>query len=446
MPPRNKQQFNWSRTRDSLWFLPALITLGATALALAAVAVDRQGWVSHITDAHWVLNSGPEGARVVLSTIASSLITVTGVVFSITIVALQLASTQFSPRVMGDFLADRGIQIVLGIFIATFTYALIVLRAIRAEGSGQEVFVPSLAVSIAMLLVILSIAALIFMINHAARAIQVAVIMKRVRRYTLDDIDEIFPVPVGEPAQNPGAEPVMPDVPPATVAAIGAGYLQMVDEDALFEAAEGRRITIRMEPQVGAFVLPGETLVSVWPPSALDDELRESVLRGFVIGSERTPEQDVEYGFIELSDVAVKALSPGINDPSTAMSAIDWLGELLVVLGNRIVPHRVRTGKDGELRFIARMSSFERSVGLAFDQIRHYGASNPSVARKLLDTIGRVAALVPEEHRAPLLEQAEAVRREAGEQIENASELQSVERLADQTRAAAPRGSRIRAE
>lgn len=446
MPPANKQQFTWARVRDSLWFLPAVMTLAASGLALAAVGVDRQGWLDPVTKAHWMLHSGPEGARVVLNTIAASLITVTGVVFSITIVALQLASTQFSPRVLAEFLADRGIQIVLGIFIATFTYALIVLRAIRSESSQQEVFVPSFAVTLSMLLVIVSIGALIFMINHAARAIQISVIMGRIRRYTLEDIEQVFPKPVGEPARGQQADPTVPDTTPASIEAEDAGYLQMVDEDALFEAAEGRRITIRMEPHVGAFLLPGEALVSVWPASAADGELRESVLKAFVIGTERTPDQDVEYGFIELSDIAVKALSPGINDPSTAMSSIDWLGELLVVFGNRAVPQRVRTGEDGELRFIARRPSFDRAVGLAFDQIRHYGVSNPSLARKLLDTIDRVAALVPEDHRAPLLEQAEAIRREAHEQVENASEMQSVDRLADQTRARGPGIARVRAE
>jgi uncharacterized membrane protein len=434
MPLTNKQQFTWSRVRDSLWFIPAAVTLLTTALAIAAVGVDRLEWLNPLMEAHWALHSGPEGARVVLSTIAASLMTVTGVVFSITIVALQLASTQFSPRVLGEFLADRGIQFVLGIFIGTFTYALIVLRAVRSDDGGTEVFVPSFAVSLSMLLVIVSIGALIFMINHAARAIQVAVIMGRVRRYTMDDIEAAFPEPVGEPAQGVQAEPTVPDTPPATIEARKAGYLQMVDEDALFAGAEGRRITIRMEPHVGDFVHSGEVMVSVWPPSAADDELRQSVLRAFVIGSERTPEQDVEYGFIELSDIAVKALSPGINDPSTAMSCIDWLGELLVVLGNRAVPQRVRTGEDGELRFISRRPSFDRAVGLAFDQIRHYGVSNPSLARKLLNTIGRVAALVPEDRREPLMEQAEAIRREAQHAVENAGELHSIEQVAGEVR------------
>ena len=425
-------RLGWSKIVDSLWFIPGSLTAGAVALALLLVAADRAGMTERITQAHWMLHGGPEGARVVLSSIAGSLMTVTGVVFSIIIVALQLASSQFTPRVLGEFTSDRAIQFVLGIFIGTFTYTLIVLRAVRSETGTEAAFVPSFAVSVAMLLATVSIGALIFLINHAARIIQIAVIIHRVRRFTLRHIDKLFPEPVGAPAPEPVLK--VPQTDPATVPSRAAGYLQAVDEDALFEEAEGRHILIRMEPLVGDFILPGEPLVSVWPPSAADEDLRASVYRAFVVGEERTPEQDVEFGLIELSDIAVKALSPGINDPSTAMACIDWLGELLVALGQRRPPSPVRTGREGELRFIANRAPYERAVALAFGQIRHYGASNPALLRKLLDTLARIAALVPEERRAPLEGQIDAIHRDAETELDNPRELRTVQRVENETR------------
>jgi uncharacterized membrane protein len=365
-----------------------------------------------------------------LSAIAGGLITVTGVVFSVTIVALQLASSQFTPRVLRDFTADRGNQTVLGVFIGTFTYTLLVLRTVRSGGAGEEPFVPRLAVTLAVVLVLVSIAFLIYFINHSARSIQVSGILDRVARRTIRDVHRLFPEYIGRPDEAAGPDPRRPDTGGAAVLAGNSGYLQAVDADALFRVGAGAGVVIAMEPQIGEFVFAGQVIARVWPAGAGGGDAADKIRTAFVLGPERTPEQDVEFGIIEISDIAVKALSPGINDPTTAFQCIDRLGEILLELGSRDPPRAART-REGRIHYLARHTTFERAVGLAFDQVRHFGAANPVIAGKLLATLRQLMELVPDGRREPLVAQAEAVLRDARHRTANPADLAAVERAAD---------------
>ena len=420
----------WVTVRDSLWFLPGLMTLLAAGLALGATVAEQSGFLASPLESHWISAIGAEGARGVLGAIAGGLITVTGVVFSVTIVALQLASSQFTPRVLRDFTSDRSNQLVLGIFIGTFTYTLLILRTVRSGGESDEGFVPRLGVVISVLLVLVSIGFLIYFIDHSARSIQVADILDRVALRTLDDLRRHFPETVGRPDEPDAAAEPPPDEAGAPVRADRSGYLQGIDPDALFQLGADHGLVIRMEPFIGDFVLAGQALARTWPPEARDEAVTTSIRKGFVLGPQRTPEQDVEFGIIEISDIAVKALSPGINDPTTAFGCIDRLGEILLAFGNRRPPNPRRT-REGRIHFIARHTDFDRAVGLAFDQIRHYGSSNPAVARKLLATLARLRELVPEDRRGPLMGQAAAVLRDARGTVESAAELRGVEETAE---------------
>ena len=421
----------WITVRDSLWFLPGLFTLVGILLAFGVTNAERAGLIAYsggVVPA-WVFGGGAEGARGVLNAIAGGLITVTGVVFSVTIVALQLASTQFTPRILRNFTADRGNQLVLAVFIGTFTYTLLVLRTVRTGGENEEPFIPRLAVTLAVALVLVSIGFLIFFINHSARSIQVAAILDRVAKRTLADIGRLFPEQVGRADESLPADPRRPERECAEVAAAESGYLQAVDAHTLFELGESRRLVVAMEPLIGDWVLAGQPLALVWPPDAVDDRVVEAIRTAFVLGPERTPEQDVEFGIIEISDIALKALSPGINDPTTAFRCMDRLGEILLALGTRRPPQAERT-QEGQVHYLARHTTFERAVGLAFDQIRHFGASNPAVAKKLLQTVSHLAELVPPGCRPPLREQAEAVMRSARSTIEAPVDLEAVEEAA----------------
>lgn len=423
----------WASIRDSLWFAPALAVAMAIILAVVAVSLPAPEIGSRMARV-WLFGGGAEGARGMLSAIAGSLITVTGVVFSVTIVALQLASSQFTPRVLRSFVADRTNQVVLGIFIGTFTYSLLVLRTIRSAADDRDLHVPQVAVLLAMILLLVSIGALIVFVNHAARSIQASVILDRETTLSLARIAHLFPAELSEPEWHAVDAPVFPTAEGRTIEARQAGYLQMVSTDALDELADGRRLTVRMDVRVGGFVVPGQALATAWPAGLADDEVKDTVREAFHLGPERTPEQDAEYGIVEISDIALRALSPGINDPTTAMLCVDRLAELLVALARHRPPPPVRDADDGTLRFVARHTTFERAAGIAFDQVRHNGASNPVVLGKLLGTIEVLLPLVPADNRAVLVSHIEAIAESAAVSIGHTGDRARVEALVAQVR------------
>ena len=431
----------WSRVRDSLWFVPSIAVALASVLAVLAVRVPTPRTESLLVTM-WLFSGGAEGARGVLAAIAGGLISVTGTIFSVTIVALQLASSQFTPRVLGSFMADRINQYVLGVFIGTFTYTLLVLRTIRSEAQDRAVFVPHVGVTIALVLLLVSIAALIVFINHAAQSIRVSVILRRETRRTLARVEQLFPQHIGRPASDDDSR--LPLGPAGVVVAEESGYLQAVHAESLWHLAKGEErrepIVIRMEMHVGAFAFPGKALASIWPAHLAEGDVGRAVRRAIVLGPERTPEFDVEFGLVELSDIAVKALSPGINDPTTAMHCIDRLSEVLAALGMRGLPNPVRASDDDRVRLIVRDTSFERAVGLAFDQIRHFGADNPTIAKKLLEGLADLVRVVHVDARPALVAQARSIVAAAGRAVDDPAELAAIERLAAETIAAQANG------
>jgi uncharacterized membrane protein len=338
--------------------------------------------------------------------------------------------------------ADRVNQTVLGVFIGTFTYTLLVLRTIHSESQDRVAFVPHVGVTIALLLLLVSIGALIVFINHAAQSIQASVILHREARRTLEQIDELFPERLGHPAgsADDGAASAAPAGRPAVVVAEEAGYLQSVYAEPLWQLGERCRtgpLTVRMELHVGAFAFPGKPLASVWPADMADDGVAAALRKAFVLGPERTPEQDVEFGLVALSDIAVKALSPGINDPTTATHCIDRLSEVLAALAARRHPDVLRTSPDGTVRLLVRDTPFERAAGLAFDQIRHFGGANPTIAKKLLEVLADLAGVVPTAARRALVGQVDAVVGAARRSVQDPVELEAIERLAVDALAAA---------
>ena len=425
----------WARVRDSLWFVPTLAVLAGTALAVLAVQLPSPRSESRFVSM-WLFGGGAEGARGVLTAIAGSLITVTGTVFSVTIVALQLASSQFTPRLLRSFVADRVNQGVLGVFIGTFTYTLLVLRTIRSTTGADDSFVPQVGVSIALILLLVSIGALIVFIDHAAQSIRAPVILHRETERALAHVAVLFPERVGEPeASDDVPDPDAPSGPPGLVVAAQGGYLQAIHAEDLWRIGSQRRgapITIRMELHIGAFAFPGKPIASVWPADAADDATVAAIREAFVFAFERTPEQDVELGIVELSDIAVKALSPGINDPTTAMQCIDRLLELLASLAARRKPAAWRRSPDGSVHLRVRETTFERAAGLAFDQIRHFGAGNPTIAKKLLESLGDLGRVAPPALRPAVVQQIEAVLRAARREVADPIDLAAIERLAMQ--------------
>ena len=328
----------WETLSASLWFVPALMTLVAVGLALGGIALDdiiRHG-------SGWAYGGGPEGAREVLSAIASSMITVAGVAFSVTIVALTLASQQFGPRLLRNFMRDRGNQVVLGTFIATFTYSLMVLRTIRSNGSE---FVPQVSVTLAMVLALTSLAVLIYFIHHAAVTIQAPEVIAMVAEDLTQGIDRLFPEALGRPPTE-GEHDLKPEFTgefervAEAIPCRETGYLQSIENDRLMALASENDLIFLLPCRPGDFIIEGNDLMQVKPSGRIDPELADQLCKCFILGDERTHIQDIEFSIHQLVEIAVRALSPGINDPITAMNCIDRLAAALCRLAQRSMPRR----------------------------------------------------------------------------------------------------------
>jgi uncharacterized membrane protein len=381
----------WQETRSSFWFVPAVIVLGAVGLATGLIVLDAN--VELHVDKKWPLlfGAGAAGARGLLTAVASSMITVAGVVFSITIVALSLTSSQYTSRVLRNFMRDPMNQVVLGVFVGIFAYCLVVLRTIR--GGDEGAFVPSLAVLGGLALAFVGIAFLIYFIHHISLSIQASSIIAAAAEETIASVDRLFPKGLGDNADDDAdGSPAVPlaDQAWSAVGAPKTGYIETVNEDALLAFARKHGTVVRMERGIGEFVVEDTPLTSVAISGGPDKETAAELTGVYVISRQRTVQQDAGFGIRQIVDVALKALSPGVNDTTTAVMCVDYLGAILARLAVRGIPTPYRLD-EGELRVIARGPSFESLLAEAFDQIRQNAEGNVAVLLALLEALGVVA-------------------------------------------------------
>lgn len=385
----------WDRIRTSFWFLPATMAAGAVALSFATVALDRTLEERWLRSVEWVYAGGAEGASSVLETIAGSMITVAGVVFSLTLVALTLASSQFGPRLLRNFMSDTTNQFVLGTFVATFLYCLLVLRTLRfTEG---DVFVPHLSVTLGLLFAVASLGVLIYFIHHVSVSIQADQVVARVSTELLDGIDDLFPEQIGAPASGPSEAPDAValerlDLDARPVKSASDGYLQLIDADALMELAVEEDFVVLVLCRPGDYVVAGSPLAKISPGNKLDERIATRINAVFALGEQRSPVQDIEFAVRQLVEVAVRALSPGVNDPFTAVSCIDRLGSASCRLVQREFPSPYRQDEQGILRVVAPATTFRAIADVAFNDIRAYARSSATVTARLLHIITMVAA------------------------------------------------------
>jgi len=254
-------------------------------------------------------------------------------------------------------------------------------------------------------------------------------------------IPGMYPSDIGVPVRDETIDSLHREGAPATIRAPKDGYLQTLDPHRLFEAIGGLPVVVRVERRLGDFVMTGEALARVWPAELVNVERASGITGAFAIAAERTAEQDIEYALIGLSDIAVKALSPSINDPTTAVLCIDRLGEILLAIGRRELPHRIRTDQMGHARVLVPGSDLARAAGVAIRQIAHHGASNPGVVKRLLDILARVGALLPPERRDSLRVEFDYVVDCARSQLELPADLQDVERVLHELESAVSEGA-----
>ncbi len=387
--------------RSSLWFIPSLCVVASIGLAAGTLAYDSG---EHAFPG--VIFSGSiSSLQSTLSTIATAVISLAALVFSVTMLVLQLASSQYSPRVLRTFLRDVKSQLALGVFLSTFAVNLVVLLSVQDKTDDHEAFYPELSVDLALIYAAVTLGFFVVYIHHLPQSMRVPRILSNVAAETTAAIERLYPS-AGEPLDHRDPDD-RPDALTASAVLIvfdrESGYVQGVAEDRLLSLARDHDVIIELLPMVGDFMPRGGALFRIFganPHSVADDAC--SCLQ---LGKQRTMQQDVDFGFRQLVDIAEKALSPGINDPTTAVQVVDRLHQLLLSLARRSLPTPYRTDESGALRLVLPTQSWAGYVRLAFDEIRHYGEGSIQVARRLNAMADDLLRVVPPARRLPVEEQ-----------------------------------------
>lgn len=383
----------WDTLHSSYWFIPSVMAVVATILAFIMLMLDRTG---KTIDYWWIYTGGASGARSLLEAVAASMVSISATVFSITIVALQLAASNFGPRLLRNFMQDTGNQIVLGTFIGTFIYCLLVLRTIHGEGDGYQAFVPQLSVTVGILLAIISVGVLIYFIHHASTIIQASHVIENVSEELHRAIKRLFPEKMGHGGLD-NIEQIDQEIPfdfeqeSRPIRAKSTGYLQAIDDEELMKLSTKHNLLLRIEYQPGEYIINGCSLATVFPSERVNKKLAKQINDAFLLGKERTEQQDVEFPINQLVEIALRAISPAVNDPFTAIRCIDRLAAGLCHLVQRDFPSPYRYDKNNKLRVIAEPILFDELADSAFNQIRQYGKSDAAVTSRLLETIARIS-------------------------------------------------------
>ena len=406
-----------SDLNETFWLLPGLMVVAGVLSAVGTVSLDRSGVIPQwLIDSPWLYNGGGTGARTLLGAVAASTIGVAGTVFSITIAALSLAAGQMGPRLLRNFTRDRGNQFTLGAFLGTFSYALMVLRSVRTQSEGN--FVPHISLSIGILLAFVCVGTLVFFVGHMAGRINVDTVIELVAEDVRSAIQRLT-------TDTPQSAP-----PPAAfwldataVVDSRRGYLQQLDYDGLADWAAEHKTAIRLLVRPGDNVFPGVAIAVMIPPA---EGAAESIRRSTALGPQRSSSADLEFAVRQLVEVAVRALSPGINDPNTAMSVLDRLGAALCDLVPLYLPSGVLL-REGRVALVVPSIDYAGLADAMFHMIRQYAAGSTAVLIRMLEVL---TAVVTAEHDpvrvAALQRHAELVLDDAERDISSPGDLAEV--------------------
>lgn len=403
------------------------MSLGAVLLSFATLTLDDEIDWNTFGDGPFSNVGSAEGARTVLATIAGSMITVASLTFSITIASLSLTSSQFGPRIVRNFIRDTGNQVVLGTFIATFLYCLLILRTVR--GSETTTFVPSISLVVGVLLAVASLAVLIYFINHIAVSIQASRIIATIGRDLTETIDRLYPKRLDEEDGQPQDEDEewQPDGEPHPILAARSGYIQSIQYEDLVALANDASAVLRVPNHAGQFVAKDSTIAEAYGSGA-SGVSEDQVLEAFLLASDRSSQRDIEFYIDQLVEIAVRALSPGINDPFTAMQCLDQLGASLRQMAERKLPSAYHRDDDGNVRVVANAQTMEGALGAAFNPIRQYGSASPAVMMRLLEMLAVIAEFVTSQaHRQALLLHARMVESSSIDHLKERADIDALE-------------------
>jgi len=417
----------------TLWLVPVLCVVAAVGLFLVTYQLDQAAFRGDFSLPWWLRTGSPDAGRAVLIGIAAAVITVVGVVFSITILALTLASQQFGPRMLRNFIRDVGTQLTLGVFVASFVYSVLALASITTE--PHKVFVPHISITVSLVLMLVDIAFLIYFIHHVAKTIQLPEVIARVARDLGRAIDAEFPTPVSaephdERLPGPSVEQLgaFLDEEGVAVPATTSGYLQFVGYAQLIDIATDTDAVIRLAHRPGHFVVAGRPLATVWPESAAF-AVSAALTRAHITGPHRTIAQDPVFPIDQLAEIAIRALSPAVNDTFTALTCIDWLSDGMCKISGRVLVEGVYRDRYGAIRLIEFDPSYARMANRAFDKIRQSARGMPAVLIRLMDGLAHVIEYTATtEQRRVLVRQADMVMRASDESVPEAEDRRDVRR------------------
>jgi uncharacterized membrane protein len=382
----------FSRMSTGLWFVPLMCVLAGIGLSFGTIAIDKAYDYELIPQS---ISGGPDAALEILGTVAASMVSLAALVLTITMVVVQLAMAQFSPRIVQRILQDKPSQFAIGVFVGTFAHAMLALREVQTEGEGV---VPGLAVVVAFTLVIISIMVLVWYVNHIGRKLRVSALIELVGTDTRELLDRFY--------ANPGATPRLER---PTICAPRSEVIIQIDYQALVRIAEAGNCVLSLKPALGEFVPAGAPLFEIEGAGERVDA--DAALRAIKIGLERTLDQDVAYGLRMLVDIAERSLSDGpFLDPTTAVQAIDRLHDCLRQLAPRPFPDGRYRDNKGEVRLITPSTTWEDYVHLAVDEIRMAGAGSPQVARRLRAALQDLLTIAPPARQVVLKEQLDLLQ------------------------------------
>ena len=426
---------HWRREvlRTNLWLVPAVEVIAAIALFAGTLALDKAAYHGNLALPAWVISGTADAARLILTSIAAAVITVVGVVFSIILVTLTLASTQFGPRMLRNFIRDRGTQLTLGTFVATFVYAVLVLVSIGPGPRGD--FVPHIGVTVTLALMVADLGVLIYFIHHTAVSIQLPQVIASIADDLADAIEreggaDARAGQVAAPENGPSSAELLSRMEAAggAVKATDSGYVQFIRVRSLVRFAEQANAVIGLNHRPGHFIVEGHPIGTVWPPEAAT-RVNEALGRAHITGPYRTLTQDVSFGIDQLVEIAIRALSPAVNDTFTAMTCVDWLGDNLSKIVKNWHPVRVHRDDRGFIRVIAAQPGYERLVQRSFEKIRQASTGMPAIMIRQLDAIAQIMMETsgPGQRRV-LLEQAEMIQRASERSVSEEADRVDVRR------------------
>ncbi len=427
--------WRWEALRTTFWMVPTILVVVACLLFVVTFGIDWAAYHRHLALPFWVQAGSADAGRQVLIAIAAAVLTVIGVVFSITILALTLASQQFGPRMMRNFVRDIGNQVTLGVFVGSFAYSVLSLGSITsAPPTHLGPFVPRLSITVAEALLLVDLAILIYFIHHIAKSIQLPEVIAGIARDLMHAIDVEFPEESSRPRttslRGTGKSVTellqLIDERGGAVTAGTSGYLQFVGYAQLIDIAVRTDSVIRLDHRPGHFIVAGRPLATVWPGGAAG-QVALALARAHVTGPHRTLMQDPVFAIDQLVEIAIRALSPAVNDTFTALTCIDWLAAGLSRVSGRTLEEGVYRDRFGRVRLIEPDPSYARMVNRAFDKVRQAARGMPAVIIRMMDALTNIMEQTASaEQRRVLARQAQMIFQSAEETVPDANDREDI--------------------